>query len=57
MNRLCPAEARLKEGANALDLGPIRWEYFPCRGLEAPCQRAERSIRVSGADVKHLTSD
>lgn len=51
MNRLYPAEARLKEGANARDSDQIRWELFPCRGLVAPCQRADSSIERRRFDV------
>src|SRR5436190_11744487 len=36
MNRLYPAEARLKEGANARDPDQIRWEYSLAAGWWRP---------------------
>ena len=43
INRLYPAETRLKEGAIAHD-STKQVGVFPCRGLVAPCQRAPGSI-------------
>ena len=51
MNRLYPAETRLKEGAIALDSDAEQVGVFPCRGWVAPCQRAPRSMRICRLDV------
>src|SRR5262245_4793270 len=45
MNRLYPANTRLKEGPNATRLRPEQVGIFPCRGEVAPCQRAPGSIK------------
>jgi hypothetical protein len=52
MNRLYPAETRLKEGATALDSGTEQVGMFPCRGWVAPCQRTGGSIKEGLSDVK-----
>src|SRR5262249_11463281 len=36
MNRLCPAETRLKEGAGCTQLRPNRWEYSLAAGGGRP---------------------
>src|SRR5690242_15314759 len=58
MNRLYPAEARLKEGADsARNPDHIRWESFPCRGWAAPCQRAASSIERHPFGVNERTAN
>jgi len=52
MNRLCPAETRLKEGAETHTTQTKQVGVFPCRGWVAPCRRACRSIKDYRSDVK-----
>ena len=52
MNRLCPAETRLKEGADAHDFGPNRWECSLAAGGWRPVSALPPVSRDCRVDVK-----
>ena len=52
MNRLYPAETRLKEGAKRTRLRTKQVGVFPCRGWVAPCRALPAVSRDCRFDVK-----
>ena len=52
MNRLYPAETRLKEGAHAHDFGPNRWESSLAAGWWRPVSALPAVSRDGRFDVK-----